>query len=77
MGDYAECSWDTNSPSGVCPDSIFAGGYNMGANNTKLVYGQEVDGKFCTKISFLLLSLVLSFLALQIPVCPCIIAFFK
>ncbi|BBN16614.1 hypothetical protein MPTK1_7g07840 [Marchantia polymorpha subsp. ruderalis] len=44
LGDYAECSWDTNSPSGVCPDSIFAGGYNMGANNTKLVYGQEVDG---------------------------------
>ncbi|KAL3683605.1 hypothetical protein R1sor_001627 [Riccia sorocarpa] len=44
LGDYVECSWDTSSPAGVCPDSIYAGGVNMGANNTRVVYGQEVDG---------------------------------
>eukprot|EP00271_Cylindrocystis_brebissonii_P019737 TRINITY_DN6184_c0_g1_i1.p1 TRINITY_DN6184_c0_g1~~TRINITY_DN6184_c0_g1_i1.p1 ORF type:complete len:1113 (+),score=201.56 TRINITY_DN6184_c0_g1_i1:171-3509(+) len=38
----SECNWDPKEPSGVCPDSLYAGTDDV--NNVKLVWGQHTDG---------------------------------
>jgi len=46
LSSYNECNWDKAKPAGVCPDSFLAGGAN-GLNNSQMLHGQQIDGKFC------------------------------
>lgn len=46
LSSYSECNWDKTKPAGVCPDSFLAGGAS-GLNNSQMLHGQQIDGKFC------------------------------
>lgn len=44
VSSYSECNWDAIKPSGVCPDSLFAG-TTKGLNNSQMLHSQQTDGK--------------------------------
>lgn len=48
LSSYSECNWDKAKPAGVCPDSFLAGGA-YGLNNSEMLHGQQIDGKFCSR----------------------------
>jgi hypothetical protein len=43
LGDYKECNWDYNNPSGVCPDYVYTGAKGNSSSNS-LLHGQQTDG---------------------------------
>lgn len=48
VSSYSECNWDAIKPSGVCPDSLFAG-TTKGLNNSQMLHSQQTDGKIFVK----------------------------